>query len=579
MKYSKTGVLRFIAVGVLSLSLLNSCSSDGPDEGVNERIVKGGDIVYGGTLTVAEDETFSTIFPLEVVDVTSSVLTSQLHDGLLKFNAKDLSLEGAVAKSWEVDESNTVYTFKLNDNVRFHDDPCFKDGKGRLLTAADVKFSFELMCTKEFEINYNQIFKPYLQGADDFFNGQSTDVSGIEIVDDYTIKLTINQPSTSFLYVLAMPNTSIIAKEAYEKYGKNMTVGNGAFKWTKPADETKEVYLVYNEKYYRKDSHGNALPYLDTVHFVFNPSKLDQLELFNTGKLSAIRGLPASKIAEVVEQNIENFKNQPPKTILFNQPELNCQYYEFVTTKAPFDNVKVRQAISYAINRNKIVSDVLNNQGSPGAYGVTPKIPSFNTYDFSRIKGYSYDPELAKKLLAEAGYPGGKGFPNVRLEINLGGSVHKQVASEIQQQLYQVLGIKLEIEQVSFKDKIENSKYGKSEMYRSAWVADYPSPESFLSVFYGGNVPESMDVPSHPNTMRYKNPVFDSLYVKALSTTNQLEQYNLFAEAEKVMMEDAPIVVLWYAEDYILINSSVQNYFNNAMLVTDMSIIYIKASK
>jgi oligopeptide transport system substrate-binding protein len=579
MSYSKTSVLRFFAVGIVSASLLSSCSLDDAEAGINERVVKGGDIAYGGTLTVSEDETFSTIFPLEVVDVASSKVTSQLHDGLLKFNAKDLSLEGAIAKSWEVDESNTVYTFKLNDNVRFHDDVCFKDGKGRILTAADVKFTFELLCTKDFEINYNQIFKPYLKGSDDYFNGTSKEVSGIEIVDDFTIKLTLNQPSSSFLYVLAMPNTSIIAKEAYEKYGKNMTVGTGAFKWTKPADETKEVYLVYNEKYYRKDSHGNALPYLDTVHFIFNPSKLDQLELFNTGKLSAIHGLPSSKIAEVVEQNIENFKNQPPKTILFNQPELNCQYYEFVTTKAPFDNVKVRKAISYAINRNKIVSDVLNNQGSPGAFGITPKIPSFNTYDFSRIEGYSYNPELAKQLLAEAGYPDGKGFPNVRLEINLGGSVHKQVASEIQQQLYQVLGIKLEIEQVSFKDKIENSKYGKSEMYRSAWVADYPSPESFLSIFYGGNVPESMDMPSHPNTTRYKNPVFDSLYLKALSTANQLEQYNLFAEAEKVMMQDAPIVVLWYAEDYILINSNVQNYFNNAMLVTDMSIIYIKDSK
>jgi oligopeptide transport system substrate-binding protein len=576
MNYSKRNVLQVFAIGLLASLALSSCASDEIEEGVNERIVKGGDVAYGGTLTIAEDESFTTIFPLEVVDVASSKITSQLHDGLLKFNAKDLTLEGAVAKSWEVDESNTVYTFTLNDNVRFHDDPCFKDGKGRILTAADVKFTFELLCSKEFEINYNQIFKPYLKGADDYFQGKANEVSGIKIVNDFTVEITITQPSNSFLYVLAMPNTSIIAKEAYEKYGKNMTVGNGPFKWIKPTDETKEVFLVYNEKYYRKDEHGNALPYLDTIHFVFNPSKLDQLELFNTGQLSTIHGLPSTKIAEVVEQNIENFKNQPPKTILFNQPELNCQYYEFVTTKPPFDNVKVRQAISYAINRNKIVSEVLNNQGSPGSFGITPKIPSFNSYDFSRIVGYSYDPDKAKQLLAEAGYPDGKGFPNVRLEINLGGNVHKQVASEIQQQLYQVLGIKLEIEQVSFKDKIENSKYGKSEMYRSAWVADYPSPESFLSIFYGGNVPSSMDIPSHPNTMRYQNPVFDSLYTKALSTTNQVEQYNLFAEAEKVMMEDAPIIVLWYAEDYILINSNVQNYFNNPMLTTDMSIIYLK---
>ena len=117
---------------------------------------------------------------------------------------------------------------------------------------------------------------------------------------------------------------------------------------------------------------------------------------------------------------------------------------------------------------------------------------------------------------------------------------------------------------------------GISEIYRSAWVADFPSPESFLSIFYGGDVPESNELPSYPNTMRYKNQTFDSLLLLAKSTTNQVQQYNLFAEAEKVMMEDAPIMVLWYAEDYILINSAVRNYYNNPMQILDFSKVYIK---
>jgi oligopeptide transport system substrate-binding protein len=576
MKLNLKSILNLSLIGGIATSLImNSCGTE-DTVAVNDRTVKGGDVVYGGKITIAENESFSTLFPLDVVDVTSSKVTSQIHDGLIQYDTKDVTLKPSIAKKWEVDASNTQYTFYLNDNVRFHDDACFEGGVGRILTAADVKYSFELLCTKEFELSYNSIFKPYLVGANEYFNGTAKSISGIEVVDDFTIKLTILQPSSSFIYLLAIPNTSIIAKEAYEKYGKNMTVGAGAFKWTKPVDETKEIFLTYNEKYYQKDEFGNSLPFLDTVHFIFNPSKLDQLEMFNNNEISTIHGLPSTKIAEVVEQNIENFKNDPPKTILERQPELSCQFYEFILNKPPFDNVNVRKAFSYAIDRNKIVKEVLNDQGTPGFYGVTPKIPSFNSYDFSRIKGYDFNPELARQLLADAGYPGGKGFPNTRLEINIGGSVHKLVASEIQQQLYTVLGINIEIEQVSFKDKIEHAKFGVSEMYRSAWVADFPSPESFLSIFYGGDVPESNELPSYPNTMRYKNQTFDSLLLLAKSTTNQVQQYNLFAEAEKVMMEDAPIMVLWYAEDYILINSAVKNYYNNPMQILDFSKVYIK---
>ena len=272
MKLNLKSILKLPLIGGIVTSLLmNSCGEDSKVS-VNDRTVKGGDVVYGGRITIAENESFSTLFPLDVVDVTSSKVTSQIHDGLIQYDPKDVTLKPSIAKKWEVDASNTQYTFYLNDNVRFHDDPCFEGGVGRILTAADVKYSFELLCTKEFELNYNSIFKPYLVGANEYFNGTAISISGIESVDDFTIKLTILQPSSSFIYLLAIPNTSIIAKEAYEKYGKNMTVGAGAFKWTKPVDETKEIFLTYNEKYYQKDEFGNSLPFLDTVHFIFNPS-------------------------------------------------------------------------------------------------------------------------------------------------------------------------------------------------------------------------------------------------------------------------------------------------------------------
>ncbi|CAG5086998.1 ABC transporter substrate-binding protein [Parvicella tangerina] len=562
-----------------ALFALSSCETEGDevDGGeVNKRESDGKTVFYGGTLSVSEDETYSSIFPLEVLDVTSSKVVSQIHDGLVEYDPRDYSIRPAVADDWTVNDAKTEYTFHLRDNVRFHDDECFEGGVGRVLSAEDVKYTFELLCSKECEYSYSSFLKPYLKGAEAFFNGTADHIEGLEIVDDHTVKFTLNEPSSSFIYILAMPNTSIIPKEAFEKYGKEMTVGCGPFMYTKPKDMTKAIDLVYNPKYYGRDENGNALPYLDSIHFAFVPSKLEQLEMFNEHKLSLIQGLPSAKIAQVVSENIENFKNNPPKTILDRQPDLSTEYYAFICTQPPFDDVRVRKAFNYAIDRNSLLNEVLNGQGTPGMYGITPKIPAFNTYDFSRIKGYDYNPELAKQLLAEAGYPNGEGFPEITLEINLGGNVHKLVSTDIERQIKENLGITISIDQVSFKTKMENSKLGKSEIYRSAWVADFPSPESFLSIFYGGEVPTSMSEPSYPNVMRYTNAKFDSLYNLGKVTVDDIERNNYFAEAEKIMMEDAPIMVLWYTENYTMYHSDVRGFYNNGLALADFSRVFFK---
>ena len=566
-------IIPFIAFGIVGCTPGEDTENNG---NVNKRISDGKTVFYGGSMKVCEEETYSSIFPLEVVDVTSFKIATQIHDGLVEYNPKDFSLRSAIAENWTVNDENTEFTFTLRKDVHFHNDPCFKGGNGRKVTAQDVKFTFELLCSKEYEINYTSLIKPYLKGAEEFFTGASKTISGLEIIDDYTVKFTLNEPSSSFIYILAMPNTSVIAKEAYDKYGKEMTVGCGPFLYTKSKDLTKDLYLVYNPRYYQKDENGNYLPYLDSIHFSFIPSKLTQLEKFNADEISVIEGLPSAKIAQVVSENIENFKNTPPKTILDRQPELSSQYYAFTCTTPPFNDVKVRQAFNYAIDRVSIVNNVLNGQGTPGLYGITPKIPAFSTYDFSRIPGYNYDPEKARQLLAEAGYPNGVGFPEVTLEVNIGGSVHKLVATEVERQLNQTLGVNISIDQVSFKNKIEHSKYGQSEIYRSAWVADYPSPESFLSILYGGEVPATMDEPSYPNTMRYKNAQYDSLYNLGKITVDNIKRNDYFAEAEKIMMSEAPLMILWYTENYTLYHSRVRGFHNNGLQIADFSRVYLK---
>lgn len=565
----------FLSLAVLLLSSCQNNSSDLADPLNSARISSGGNAVYGGVLCVSEEESFRSIFPGKIEDATSAKIAGQIHDGLVNFNPKDLTIVPCIAKDWSINENHTEYTFYLRNNVYFHSDACFAEDATRKVVANDFKYSFELLCNDDFEVSYN-MFIHKIVGAQDFKNGNAETISGIDVVNDSTLIIKLNEPHSSFIYTLAMPNSSVIAKEAFEKYGTSTTVGTGPFKYTESENELTDLYLVYNENYYMKDSYSNQLPYLDSIHFRFIPSKVAELELFKSKHLSIIYGLPPNKIAQVFSENSANFTNRPPKTYVNQEHELVTQYYEFNSQKEPFNNPLVRKAFNYAVDKKKIIDNTLKGQGAQGDKGITPVVLLFKKYNYSKINGYNYDPAKARKLLAEAGYPNGEGFPVVTLELNLGGNTHLLVAQEIQHQLNAVLNIWIEIEQVSFTDKIEHSKYGKSEMFRSAWVADYPSPETFLSLFYGEAVPSSLDEPSYPNTTRYKNARFDSLFIAGTMMDTEAERFELFSEAEKIMMEDAPVMILWYQENYTLYHSEIRNFHYNAIDYFDFSDVYIK---
>jgi len=540
------------------------------------RIAKGAGIVYGGTLNLARNQKNASIFPAKVIDVSTTVIVNQIHNGLVRFDGEDLSVLPSIAKDWTIDDSQTVYTFKLRTNVFFHNDTCFEGGKGRLVVAEDFKYTFELLSQVEYSLNFNAIFRDQLKGASAYFDGKTDHISGVNVINDSTIELTLNAPKNSFIYGLAHVATSVIAKEAFDMYGENLTVGTGAFLSKNINKETNNILLTYNPNYYLKDVEGNKLPYLDSVNFRYVPTKTKELKLFRANELSVIHGLPSSKIAAVISDDIANFNQIPPKTILERKPEMGVDYYEFNLTRPPFNNKKVRQAFCYAVNKEKISTNIIKGQGTVARHGITPKISTFNGYDYDLLEGYSFNPQKARKLLAEAGYPEGKDFPYTRLEVNLNGNVHRLVASEFVSQIKEVLGINIEIDHVPFRDKIEHSKYAKAEIFRSGWVADFPSPESFLILCYGAHVPKSLEVPSHPNTMRYRNPVFDSLFRLGSIAKTKKESYDYFLQAEKIMIEDAPIMPFWYNQDYYLRQSYVRDFYNNPMGNYDLSVVYLK---
>lgn len=566
---------RHFTIVLAAILLLNSCGPGGGD-GDRPDVAKGY-VVYGGTMSISGNDKYQSLYPAAIQDVGSFYVASQIHRGLVRFDPSNIEeVLPSIASSWEVEEKGLRYTFKLNQDVRFHDDACFSGGTGRLITAQDVIYSFETLCTKdENNLNFSNTFQDKLKGATAFYEGEATSISGLTAPDDYTIVLELEEPSTTLLYTLASPTTSIIAKEAVEMYGADLKVGTGAFIFGAEDAENETLSLVRNNNYFEVDSFGNKLPYLDTVLFVYGGSETTKLVSFKAGELHYMNDVPADKIKSFVSDNAEDFTASPPRFLLNISPEMTTHYYEFNLTREIFKDSLVRQAISYAVDRSRIVDRVLKNEAfGVGVYGITP--PSFKDYNITTIDGFSFDPEKAKSLLAKAGYVNGKNFPPIKIEVNSGGSRNYKVAMEIQKQLADVLNINVEVEFVSFGKKLEDATNGNFDIVRAAWVADYPTPESFLSLFYGKFLPDSLHFPSYPNVTRYNNPIFDEYFEKGKRETDRKKQHEYFLKAEQEMIKDAPVFVLWYSEDYRLINSSVRNFYTNPINALDLTEVYLK---
>lgn len=563
------------------LLLLWSCSTgnEGSTGSMREGTEAQGGRVYGGVLRLNETEPLQTLYPPSITDFVSNHIAAQIYETLIRMDTRDLSLKPALAEKWAFDQSGKIITFNLRKGVHFHDDDVFTGGRGREVTAKDVIFSLTQLCTYSPD---NLVFPTTLQGrikgATEHYEASrkgepAGPVEGLKILDDYTFEMHLETTNPSILHILTQPSTAIVAPELVAHYGTRLTKGAGPFVFS---DEDGRVVLVRNNNYYGRDSLGNSLPFLDSIVFTFISEKKAELNAFMEGQIDIVIGLPSESIKDMLERNISAFENLPAEYILDRSPELATHFYEFNTMREVFANKKVRQAFSYAIDRNKLVENVLKGEAfGPGVHGIVP--PSLPGYDVSGIKGYNFEPEQARKLLAEAGYPNGRGFPSVRLELNSGGSKNIAVAIEIQRQLREVLNVNIDMDIVPFETKLRDAQYGRADLFRSAWIADYPSPETFLTLLYGRNVPDNPDEPSYPNVTRYKNAEFDRLFEMGLKARNMGDRYAYFALAEQRMMADAPILVLWYDEKFRIYQGDVKNYFSNPLNFWDFREVYRKA--
>ena len=565
--------MKSLGLSLLLLVILSACSNDEKKQFE----------FSGGSLSMALEIEPSTYIPRNVQDYYSATVLNQISEGLVGFDPKTVKVVPKLAKEWTKSDDGKTYTFTLRDDVYFHPHELFQSKEDRLMTVDDVVKSFEMACSKNEDggepSSYAMIFKSLVKGADDFMEGKADKITGIR-TDGDMISIDLIHEDHNFLNKMSNVSVYIASKKIIEGGAEKDVIGTGPFIYdTYKAGDQPSLTLLKNQDYYQQDEEGNALPYLDSLIFIFQSRKLEQLDMFESGQLDIIIGLPTSRITRMLEGRIQDFNSKPPKLILANNPLLESHFYFFNMNDERFKNPLVRQAFNYAVDKEAIGREILRNQYYElGEYGVTPPIPNtLRGYDFPGVKevGYGYDPEKARKLMAEAGFPNGAGFGSVSLRYNID-DTHSAVADEFAKQIFKVLGINVNIDGSSFEQLNDDGKNGIGDIFRTGWSADYPSPETFLMNFYGKFIPENPSDPSPINKSRYKNPLFDEFYTQAINSGKLSDQMKLFSKAEVELLKDPPIIPLWYTGDIEITQSYVRDFHFNAINYFDFTRVYIK---
>lgn len=575
--------MKKLIVFALAAGILASCSGGKTEKESTE--AKGG-VYYGGVFRMNELEDFKNLYPLAIIDVVSHRVANQVYEGLVKLNPSDLTVTPGIAYKWETNEAKNVWTFHLRQGVKFHDNACFADGKGRAVKASDFKYCLDKLCESSATNSFFEItFKDRVKGATEYFTGSKTGklaeggVSGIKAVDDSTLTIELINPNAGFLNILTTPGCFVYPKEAFDKYGVDMRtqcVGTGPF-MIKTVKEGDVVILEKNPDYWGVDEYGNKLPYLDAIKYTFVKEKKSEMLEFQRGNLDMVFRIPIEMYKEIMG-DYQNANARKTDFEIQTTAALATNYYGMLAPHPAFNKKEVRLAFNYAIDRNKIVDFTLQGQGQAGTFGVIPPVEAFKKagMDFDGLKGYSFDVDKAKEYMKQAGYPDGKGFPKVVLTINSGGGErNQQVAEVIQKMLKENIGVTADINVVPFAEQIDAYQSGKLEFFRTAWIADYPDPVSFLGLFYGKSVPATMDEKSFTNTSRFSSPAFDAKFEAAMKEPDDAKRALLFKECDQILLDEGALLPLFYDENDRLVQKNVRNFPINAMEYRDFTRVYI----
>jgi oligopeptide transport system substrate-binding protein len=488
--------------------------------------------MFGGLYRRVLHNSPITLDPAFSTDIYGRAVINQIFDGLVRFDA-DLKPLPAIANFWEPSRDRRTWTFTLRQGVMFH--------HGREVTTHDFIYSFTRFLRVKSPTSVTD-FLGHIQEAKEFMRGQTPHIEGLKSVDRYTLQMVLEEPLAASLALLGLVNATVVPQEEVERLGEHFgraPVGTGPFKFVR-WEPNHEIVLEANNHYYE------GRPFLDAVVFkiVVGDTFEETFAEFLQGNLEETV-IPSGKINEV--RTDPQYRQYQRVRI----PALSLLYIGFNTQLKPFDDRRVRQAFNYAVDTEVIVREI-TRMGSLPATGALP--PGMLGYDPDLLilppheKRYSYDPAKAKRLLAEAGYPDGSGFPVVQLWSSSKADSTKAELAAYQRYLAE-LGVQVKIhfapDWPTYKKMLEQ---GQLPMFRLVWYADIPDPDNMLSPLLHSTSPT--------NLMFYRNPVVDRLLKQARGELDDAQRIALYREVERLVMDDAP----WMTQHYSVLHSLYQPY-------------------
>ena len=481
-----------------------------------------------------------TLDPAISADMSSHLYVMQIFSGLVRLD-QELNIVSDIAESWEPSLDGKIYTFYLRHGVKFHD--------GREVKADDFKYSWERACAPDTGSNTASTYLGDIVGARDMLAGEAGEISGVEVIDDYTLQVSIDAPKAYFMSKLAYPTAFVVDMANVESGGDWWLEpnGTGPFK-LKEWKEGQWLILEGSQIYYGEPAK------LEQVIYVLSGAPMS---LYETGQIDVV-----SVYLPYIDRVYDETGSFYPQLAV--TPELSLYYIGFNNAQAPFDDVNVRRAFCHAVDKEHIAKVILRDMISEAGAILPPGMPGYNEV----LEGLDYDVEEARELIAASKYGDVSNLPPITLTVDGYGNSIPSYLGAIIQEWQQNLGVEVSVRQLETDNFIYNLKQEKDEMFMLGWIADYPDPHNFLDIlFYTG---------SENNIFEYSNFSLDALLDQAAVEQDESVRLVMYQQAEQLVIDDAPCFPLWHGANHILVEPYVMGYELSPLGIPDLSYVYIE---
>ena len=484
-----------------------------------------------------------TLDPHLTTDANSAVYAVEIYGGLMTID-RNLAIVGDLAENWEVSPDGRTTTFRIHPYAKFHD--------GREVTANDIKWSLERAADPLTEAFNASVFLNDIVGVTQKLSGASTAVSGIQVINDSTVTITIDAPKPYFLSKLTYPVSFVLDQQNVES-GRDWIFepnGTGPFKLA----EYRPGEVLRLEKF---DGYHLKPAMIDGVEFLISGG--NSMLMYENDELH-ITGIPLSLLDGILDPS-----SALRSEVVAAPPQFDIDYFGLNTTEPPFDDIKVRQAFNYAIDRQTLASTLLEDLVVPAAGILPPGFPGYNP----DLQGYEYDPEKALRLIQESKYGALDELP--RIILTLPGNFGAGVSPSIEAMLAmwgENLNVDIQLQQTEWATFLQDLHQNRFQMFGGlGWIADYPDPENFLDVLFHSK--------SNNNQSEYNNGQLDVLLERARVELDESARFELYHQAEEIIVYDAPWVPLWHSNGgSVLIKPNVNDYFLFPLVIPKYRYVY-----